>query len=564
LSIERGTIYLATLRTEKGDILIELFADKAPLAVNSFVFLARAGFYDNTPFFRVIEDLAQGGDPTGTGTGGPGYAFQKEIVSDLKFDRPGRLGMANSGPDSNGSQFFITLEPTPWLDGNYTIVGQVVEGIEVLGRLTRRDPEQNPASPGDTLFTVEIAETNTSRLPTPGPTSTPFAPNAAVDDHFMASLPAAERVNYWNTPPDGALQPGAVYLAIFHTEVGEIVVELLPSLAPNNVNSFIALARAGYYDGTHFYQVLEGRAATGGDPLDNGRGTPGYLLNDELVPGAFGDKGWLGSFQLSPNSNSGQFFFTLAPAPWLAGRFTPLGRVVAGIDVLDRIERRDPTTNPTSPGTLLHRVDIRITSISRLPTPMPPPTPFAPLIPPDGSRPLSLLDPIQRNHYYNAPPPMQIDTAKDYIAILRTEVGDITIDLYEKLTPLAVNNFVVLALNGFYDGLTFHEVIPGIVAQGGSPDGTGQGTPGYHFADEFVPALLHDRPGRVSMANYGPDTNCSQFFIAFVAAPQLDGRYTLFGQVIEGLENAAKLAPRNPATATEAGTRIVRVDIETR
>ncbi|MEW6716948.1 MAG: peptidylprolyl isomerase [Chloroflexota bacterium] len=152
--------YFATLETEKGDIVIQLFPEVAPLAVNSFVFLAREGWFDGVLFHWVIPGfVAQSGDPSETGYGGPGYAFQNEISPDVVFDRPGRLGMANSGPDSNGSQFFITFDAAPNLDGNYTIFGQVIAGMEVLEQLTPRDPYTGGGTPpGDRILHVSIEE----------------------------------------------------------------------------------------------------------------------------------------------------------------------------------------------------------------------------------------------------------------------------------------------------------------------------------------------------------------------------------------------------------------------
>jgi len=151
--------YIATLHTEKGDIVMQLFADKAPLAVNSFVFLARQGWYDGVTFHRVIPGfVAQAGDPSGTGRGNPGYFFNNEI-SDLKFDKPGMVGMANNGADTNGSQFFITFAPASHLDGGYTIFGQVLSGLDVAEQLTPRDPDQGAVlSPGDKILSVEIEE----------------------------------------------------------------------------------------------------------------------------------------------------------------------------------------------------------------------------------------------------------------------------------------------------------------------------------------------------------------------------------------------------------------------
>ncbi len=151
--------YIATLHTEKGDIVIQLYADKAPLAVNSFVFLAQQGWFNGVTFHRVIPGfVAQTGDPSGTGKGGPGYFFKNEI-SDLKYDKPGVVGMANSGPDTNGSQFFITYAPEPSLDGNYTIFGQVIQGMDVVENLTPRDPSQGGILPaGDKILNVTIEE----------------------------------------------------------------------------------------------------------------------------------------------------------------------------------------------------------------------------------------------------------------------------------------------------------------------------------------------------------------------------------------------------------------------
>ncbi len=159
-SIDPAKQYTAVLHTEKGEAVIELFADKAPLAVNSFVFLARQGWFDDITFHRVIAGfVAQTGDPSGTGRGNAGYFFNNEIVPTLKFDSPGMVAMANSGPDTNSAQFFITFAPEPQLDGNYTIFGRVVSGLDVLEKLTPRDVQQDPsAPPGDKLLGVEIQE----------------------------------------------------------------------------------------------------------------------------------------------------------------------------------------------------------------------------------------------------------------------------------------------------------------------------------------------------------------------------------------------------------------------
>jgi cyclophilin family peptidyl-prolyl cis-trans isomerase len=143
MEIDGSKSYTATLRTEKGDIIIDLFAKTTPFTVNNFVFLVRQGFYNDTIFHRVITDfMVQGGDPTGTGMGGPGYHFADEFTPGLRHDKSGILSMANAGPGTNGSQFFITHVPTPWLDNKHTIFGEVIKGMEVVLSIPVRDPQQ--------------------------------------------------------------------------------------------------------------------------------------------------------------------------------------------------------------------------------------------------------------------------------------------------------------------------------------------------------------------------------------------------------------------------------------
>jgi cyclophilin family peptidyl-prolyl cis-trans isomerase len=160
VTVQTKRQYIATLHTEKGDIVIQLFADKAPITVNSFLFLARNGWYDDLTFHRVIPDLfAQTGDPSGTGKGNPGYYVITEIDPSLKFDRPGMVAMVNSGPDTSGSQFFITYAPAAQYDGQYTIFGQVLSGMDALESLTPRDAQPGKETPpGDGLISVTIEE----------------------------------------------------------------------------------------------------------------------------------------------------------------------------------------------------------------------------------------------------------------------------------------------------------------------------------------------------------------------------------------------------------------------
>jgi cyclophilin family peptidyl-prolyl cis-trans isomerase len=158
MEIDPKKSYSAVLKTDKGNITVNLFTDKVPLTVNNFVFLSRHGFYDNTTFHRVITDfMAQGGDPTGTGMGGPGYRFSDEFNPGLRHDKPGVLSMANAGPNTNGSQFFITHIPTPWLDNKHSVFGQVTDGMKVLLSIPPRDPAKKD-SPAIKLLTITILD----------------------------------------------------------------------------------------------------------------------------------------------------------------------------------------------------------------------------------------------------------------------------------------------------------------------------------------------------------------------------------------------------------------------
>jgi cyclophilin family peptidyl-prolyl cis-trans isomerase len=158
MALDPAKEYYANIVTEKGVVRVRLFAEEAPETVNNFVFLARDGYFDGTTFHRVIKDfMVQGGDPTGTGAGGPGYRIRDEFHPELRHDRPGILSMANAGPNTGGSQFFITHVATPWLDDRHAVFGEVVEGMDVVEAIRERDPQRD-REPGDRIERVEIEE----------------------------------------------------------------------------------------------------------------------------------------------------------------------------------------------------------------------------------------------------------------------------------------------------------------------------------------------------------------------------------------------------------------------
>lgn len=183
----------------------------------------------------------------------------------------------------------------------------------------------------------------------------------------------------------------------------------------------------------------------------------------------------------------------------------------------------------------------------------------------EGDRPLAELTPAERADYYDSYPEMVIDNEKTYQAVIRTEKGDIIVDLFDDQSPLTVNSFVFLATQGYYDNTIFHRVLPDFMAQAGDPTGSGSGGPGYLFDDEVENGLVFDRPGLLAMAKPpGPDTNGSQFFITFVETPHLDGLHTIFGELVQGedvLNSITFVQPGNLANQEPVGDEIYRIDI---
>jgi len=337
LTIDLEMVYIATLFTEKGDVRVELFAQDAPITVNNFIFLAEQGFYDETTFHRVLPGfMAQAGDPTGTGMGGPGYQFEDEIVHGVIFNQKGLLAMANGGPGTNGGQFFITFEATPWLNGMHTIFGKVIEGMDVVNALTPRDPAESPDFPGDRLIRVEIDVVASSQLPTP--TAMPEAVIPVPEDgRPLAEIPSAEREGLFNGMPGMVVELDKEYSASIVTSKGTIQVKLEPLSAPLSVNNFIVLANLGYWDDFPISNAQPEAFFVTGSPGSRPDSDVGYTLPSEngsaATRGAFGY--WFRSDVLA--SSGSQIFITLDDLPGMEEFFTIFGYVTSGIEVADSL-----------------------------------------------------------------------------------------------------------------------------------------------------------------------------------------------------------------------------------
>ncbi len=348
--IDPANYYYATIETDKGDIVVQLFADRTPMTVNNFVFLANEGYYDNTTFHRVLDGfMAQAGDPTGTGAGGPGYNFADEIVDGMVFDRPGLLAMANAGPGTNGSQFFITFAPTDWLNGGHTIFGEVIEGSEILGDLTRRDPGQDPEFDGDLIKSITIEEASESILPTPTPlppTPTPYPPTNMQDDgdRPLATVPVAERTAYFNSEPAMVIDTEKNYQARITTGKGDLVIDLYDDIAPVAVNNFVVLANLGFFDGIPVNQIVPEQVVIIGSPGGSPDSDAGYQLGAELDLDVIPAKGALAyiPMQGSTLSSSSVMLLALIDPPVEANSaYSFFGQTVEGVDLLDELTGDD-------------------------------------------------------------------------------------------------------------------------------------------------------------------------------------------------------------------------------
>ncbi len=345
--VKDNTIYVATIKTDKGDIVAELYPD-TPQGENNFVTLALNGYYDGLTFHRVEPNFViQGGDPLGTGTGGPGYTIPAEI----NHTHPrGALAWARTGDDNNpqrassGSQFYITLAETPFLDGAYSVFGSVIHGMDVADKI----------AVGDKIQRIDISTATTSKIPTPGPTNTPtitptptvtptpFAPTAQ-QGRPLATVEVATRDKYYNKPPAMTIDKTKKYEATIDTAKGKVVMELDPSVAPETVNNFVTLANLGYYDGMPVAHVQEGTFIVFGSPTSQPDSDVGYSL--PIEPTVQASKVVTGTSAMypvgdaagNPVASGSQFFISFTAIPEGSVPLNVLGKVTEGMDVAQKL-----------------------------------------------------------------------------------------------------------------------------------------------------------------------------------------------------------------------------------
>jgi cyclophilin family peptidyl-prolyl cis-trans isomerase len=345
--VKDNTIYVATIKTDKGDIVAELYTD-TPEGENNFVTLALNGFYDGLTFHRVEPGfVVQGGDPLGTGSGGPGYTIPAEI----NHTHPrGAIAWARTGDDTNperassGSQFYITLAETPFLDGAYSVFGYVIQGMDVVDKI----------AVGDKIQRIDISTASTTMIPTPGPTNTPtiaptptvtptpFAP-AAQEGRPLATVEVAKRDKYYNQAPAMTIDTKKKYEATIDTDKGKVVMELDPSVAPTTVNNFVTLANLGYYDGMPVAHVQEGTYIVFGSPNSMPDSDVGYALPVE--PTVQASKVVTGTAAMYPVADAtgnavasgSQFFISFMEIPEGSVPLNVLGKVTAGMDVAQKL-----------------------------------------------------------------------------------------------------------------------------------------------------------------------------------------------------------------------------------
>ena len=534
------------IETNLGPITVRLFTDVAPRHAANIVRLARLGTYDGRYFHRVVPGfVAQGGGmaPADSGRSGVGYSIAQERDSGVGHDRAGLVSMVAEEDRSRGSEFFIILAPAPWLDDRNTVFGEVVAGMNTVAAIEAvGSKEGTPSTPvkierstiregPSTLAQVEdaVALLAEGEVAVPG------------TDGWRARIPA---------PSPVAFVPGKAYHWHLETEHGAIGIELATDAAPRHVANILYLSALGYYDGLYFNRVIPDFIAQGGGtaPSGPGRAGPPYTLPPERSDALRHDRPWRVSMVAGGNGSvSSQFFITLAATPWLDERNTIIGWVVEGFGALAGIEAQGGADGTLEAPVAITRAWVTEGTFRR-------PREDPALVDLRGfirrQRVAGRIDAPREGWHRTVPasPDLAFTRGRSYLWHLETSLGPVTIRFLPDVAPRHVASFLYLSELGFFNGLSFHRVIPEFMAQGGRPP---EGGPGYTLPTVTDPNVRHDRAGDLSMANTGrPNSEASEFFITFQATGWLDGRHTIFGSVVDGMETVRELERRGRRDGT--------------
>ncbi len=341
-ALVEGVDYGAELVLESGEVVvIDLLEDVAPDHVNNFVFLVNQQFYDGLSFHEILPGLSvRAGDPT---AGDPGASWpadagyelpdEQESTDVLAVNAEGLLAMWRDEDGASSSQFLITLsQPDSSTSEALTAFGRVTSDLQPLHAFGSRDPAAIPPPPsGPKIVEIRITEDGVSAASTDSAPAEPDGPRS------------------WDEPPAFELKDGVDYRATIEMAGGGVIeIDLYEDLAPQHVNSFVFLARQGFYDSLTFHRIIHGFMAQGGDPTGTGGGGPGYTIDAEFNDTAH-VRGVLSMARSAdPNSAGSQFFIVYDAAPHLDGQYTAFGEVISGMDVVDGFPPRDPS-DPSEP-----------------------------------------------------------------------------------------------------------------------------------------------------------------------------------------------------------------------
>jgi len=522
--------YVATIQMQNGGaIKLELDPGIAPKTVNNFVYLAQSGFYDSSTFHRVLPGfMAQGGDPTGSGMGGPGYQFEDEANS-LNFDAPGVIAMANAGPNTNGSQFFITYGSPTYLNGKHTIFGKIIEGQDVLDKITPRDPDQNPTTPGDTITRIDVEPTNTATAPQPSPvpTLTPvpepaacvaYPLNVQADDHIYG-------------------KPDALVTLI---EYGDMQCPACGTLHPSLKSTMLALSDTVRLVFRHFPLTSVHDKA-----LIAAHGTEAAALQGKF---------WEMHDALYEKQKDWEALPVAQITETLKTFATELGLDVAKFE-----------TDLASPEVAARvQADVKTGTTSQIQAT---PTLFL-----DGRainpQALSSTEIITQFRAYAeqrtldaagkgpdvnfAKPDEVVEAGATYVMTIKTTKGDIVAEINPALAPVNVNSTLFLAQKGYYNNadVALNDPEIGAVLFGAS---TASGNPGYDCSLEKPATDAFAKAGVVALFGDGI-RNTTQLIFTYTPTVVFADRFSVIGEVTQGLDIIKQLQAAPPPPAAGATT----------